>query len=64
MLQALALAGAQWETERDRRCTRAEHGQLAILVQRDGEPSFDRPRCGCGDERPARIINLVVAHGG
>jgi hypothetical protein len=56
VLEALALAGAEWEAMQRGACPSLEHGRLAVTVRHDGEPEPEPPRCaGCGAERPVLL---------
>jgi hypothetical protein len=60
VLEALAIAGAEWEALHRGGCGHPEHGRPAILVSSPGEADLDPPRCGCGAERPVQL-RVVIA---
>lgn len=60
VLEALALAGAEWEAAHRGACGHPEHGRPAILVSSPGEAGPDPPCCECGAERPVQL-RVVIA---
>jgi hypothetical protein len=54
--RAAIAEGVRWLREG---CRLPEHGQLAVVVTRDDDEP-ETPRCGCGAERPAQVIRMVV----
>jgi hypothetical protein len=61
MLDAISLAGAEWELTHGRRCPDPEHGPTAPLLYRADRPVPPIPTCpSCGIERPVLIGRLIV----